>query len=466
MLQLDWDATINLLRQTLPQTQFVNWVKPVEFIRCKENSVVLGVPSRFHEEWLRNNYFSQISQAIRDQCGSELQLEFEILETVKQNVSAADSMRHEPSATALVPTAIRSIPIGLVPKPEPIETPQLPVFHHPFFTVASNQVAAQCAAIFVDGRDLQLNPLVVLSGVGLGKTHLLSQIGTRLHARRPNLRIRFVSAESFTSEMTRHFKSNDLLSFKRKYAEQTDCLLFDNVHELTRRTKTQETLLHIFNDIIARGGYIAFSTAVAPHRLEEFLEPLRSRLLSGMLAEIDFPSHECKISLLEQMAAHNGIVADPMALRTIADKRQNDVRELVGALLRAHLQAKLQDRPLDSSFVSNSDWHPEPPREVITMPEIVSLVEHAFGISRIELTSKSRKGTTVWARQVAMYLARMYTLLPLEEIGKALGRDHATVIHAFRKVTETLETQPTRRYEVEFLKRKLEARVPRPAQAD
>src|SRR4051812_16998705 len=101
MLNLDWDATIDLLRQTLPQTQFVNWVKPVELIRCKENSVVLGVPSRFHEEWVRSHYSSQISQAIRDQCGTDLQLEFEILESGRPAPVLANGPASSPTSISL-----------------------------------------------------------------------------------------------------------------------------------------------------------------------------------------------------------------------------------------------------------------------------------------------------------------------------------------------------------------------------
>ncbi|NBW99531.1 hypothetical protein EBR03_08170, partial [bacterium] len=91
-----------------------------------------------------------------------------------------------------------------------------------------------------------------------------------------------------------------------------------------------------------------------------------------------------------------------------------------------------------------------------------ALVENCFGISKTDLVSKSRKGLIVWARQVAMYLGRRFTLHSLEEIGKFFGRDHATVLYAYEKVSETLREQPTKRYEVEFLMQKLQARMSKP----
>jgi chromosomal replication initiator protein len=136
---------------------------------------------------------------------------------------------------------------------------------------------------------------------------------------------------------------------------------------------------------------------------------------------------------------------------------------MIGSLVRWHLQAKLNNLPLDTQFVSTQAPQ-EPHREAVNMQEIVGLVETTFGVSRTELISKSRKGKVNWARQVAMYLARMHTLLPLEEIGKTFGRDHATVIYAFQRVQESIAEQPTKRYEVEFLRRKLQARTPRALQ--
>jgi chromosomal replication initiator protein len=256
-------------------------------------------------------------------------------------------------------------------------------------------------------------------------------------------------------------KSNDLMAFKKIYTQETDILLFDDVHSLENRIKTQEVLLHVFNDIVARGGRIAFTTTVTPQRLNGFIDPLKSRLTSGVTAEIKPLSFEEKVEVLGRFAAHNQIPIEGPALRSLADRGQKDIRELIGTLLRLHLQSKLENRAFSEAFVAEEAIGYEAPREAVTMAEIVSLVEHHLGVPRTELVSKSRKGATTWARQVAMYLARTGTLLSLEEIGKTFDRDHATVIHAFERVKETISSQPTRKYEVEYLKRKLQSRSPR-----
>ena len=145
----------------------------------------------------------------------------------------------------------------------------------------------------------------------------------------------------------------------------------------------------------------------------------------------------------------------------MANGGQKDVRELMGSLLKLHIQASLQNRELDEDFLSQQGTNPhEGRRENVSLDDIIALMEHNLNINRTEMQSKSRKSDVNWARQVAMYLARRYTLLSLQEIGKTFGRDHATVSHAFDKVKQAMETKPAARFAVEFLTKKLEARSP------
>jgi chromosomal replication initiator protein len=250
-------------------------------------------------------------------------------------------------------------------------------------------------------------------------------------------------------------------NYQRFYRDEVDVLLFEDLQGLAGRRATQEALLHIYNEILSRGGKVVFASSVLPTKLGEFLEPLRSRLLSGVSADIKSPSYEEKVALLSLLAQQNQISVEEPFLRILADQGHRDIRELLGVFLRLHLQARIENKTLDSRFLAREGVSFEAPQQAISLNEIISLVEHSFGISKTELISKSRKGVIAWARQVAMYLGRRFTLLSLEEIGKNFGRDHATVLYAYDKVSETLRLHPSRKYEVEFLVSKLQARVPR-----
>ncbi len=465
MHQLDWNLAIGQLKEVLPPTQFQNWVKPVLFLRRGEKSVVLGVPSRFHEEWVRVHYGRQITDALKKQTGADLQLEFELIE--EENLKAAE---------VVVPTARPALRIvggtAAVPPPAKQELseadyrpafdldPGLPNIGTPFMEMGFNRMALEFSRHFSKIGKLSFPCLTVVGCVGMGKTHLLAEIGLMFQNSHPSARVRYVSAECFGGEYVRALKSQSLPDFKWKYA-QLDCLLFDDLH-LFSGPKFQEALLFIYNEITNRGGRVAFGTALPIHRLKDIIEPLRSRLQSSMMAEIRLPNYEERVELLGRACEQNRIPVEGTVLRRLAGQGQRDVRELIGTLLQLHLKSTISQQSLDESFeVHEREQIEQPAKDPITLNEIVALVEHNFAVSRTELCSKTRKGGPTWARQVAMYLARTYTKLPLEEIGAHFGRDHATVVHSFQKVNDAVESHPQKRYQVEFLKKKLQARSPR-----
>jgi chromosomal replication initiator protein len=471
---LDWKATLDVMRESVPQTQFQNWLDPLELLRSDDKTICLGVPSRFHETWIRSHYASKLHDIIRDQTGSSLQLEFEILKDQGPTVPSAPSSEPPPTSA---PRPLPQRPnLRIVDghtenhaaegeetfSPE-VERATLPPFPNLFLDAGFNNVAVQCAKIFTEGKDWQLSTFVIYAGVGMGKTHLLSDMGREIQKKQPSTRIRYVTAEAFTNEMVMSYKNDSNRHFKTKYQDKTDVLLFDDIHSLSNRSRTQEQLLHIFNEITSRGGRVAFTSSVPLQRLEGFIDPLKSRLLSCVMAEIKQPSFDEKVELLGRICYHNQMGIAPEVIRTLADRGHRDVRELVGSLFRIHLQARLENRTLDASFLAREGWIRESQRQVITMEEIVSLVEHNYAVSRTDLMSKGRKSSVAWARQVAMYLGRKFTQLSLEQIGKAFGRDHATAIYAFDKVIEMMKEHPTKQYEVEFLVQKLQARAPKPA---
>jgi len=469
MSQLDWNATIHSVRESISQTQFKNWLEPLAYLRSDHQAVVLGVPSRFHEDWVKQHYGALLKKIIHKQCGTELQLEFEILSSNADATASVEQPTRQKLGIETPPTfkpALRLL-TSTTPDDEsdsqpffPPPKPQLPSFKHPYFEVAFNRIAHQFAQAFAEGTQPHLNPYIISGGVGSGKSHLLSLIGEKVLELNPNATVRYISAESFTGEMVQGFKTNQSMAFKQKYRFETTVLLFDDIQVLSGRLRTQEEVLHILNEMTVSGCRVAFTCSVPIHRLENFIEPLKSRLLSAVVGEIKTPTFEDRVELLSLTAHHSQIDTDDTTLRTLADHGQKNVRELIGTLFRVHLQAQLENRPLDTSFLASEDCTPPPQKQAITMSEILALVEHNFGIAREEIVSKSRKGVTTWARQVAMYLARHHTLHSLEEIGKTLGRDHATVIHAFQKVKEAMEAHPQKKYEVEFLQQKLRSQSP------
>lgn len=466
-----WESTLKTIQEEIPAPQFQRWFKQLSFLRQEQETIYLGVPSRFHQDWLSTHYREQLNRAISRNFGNPLQLEFEVL-LEDSNLEASHSLTlpvipvQKPQLRVLDGGG-QSLPSKTEINPATEDSPashfdsQIPQFSSEFFELDFNRLCFQYCGLFVQGNNPSLNPLFISSGIGMGKTHLLSLIGKELQKNSPHLKVRYTSSEKFTNEMYKSWNDKSGPNYQRFYRDEVDVLLFDDLQGLAGRRATQEALLHIYNEILSRGGKVVFASAVPPHKLGDFLEPLRSRLISGVSAEIKSPLYDEKVALLSLLAQQNRISVEEPVLRILADQGHRDIRELLGVFLRLHLQAKIENKSLDSRFLAGEGVSLEAPKQAITLAEITSLVEHSFGVSKNDLVSKSRKGVIAWARQVAMYLGRRFTLLSLEEIGKSFGRDHATVLYAYEKVSETLRLHPSRKYEVEFLIDKLQARVPR-----
>jgi len=461
-----WESTLQTLQEVVPPPQFQRWFKQISFLRQQEQTITLGVPSPFHQDWLSTHYLDTLNRAITKHYGNSIQLEFEVIledSNIEASSSPVFSIPPQTKPQLRVVEGGGASSLSEIPQHElPIEefSSQIPSFPGAFFELEFNRLSYQYCKLFVLGNTPSLNPLFISGGVGMGKTHLLANLGSDLLAQNAQLKIRYTNAEKFTNEMFKSWNDKSGPNYQKFYRDGVDILLFDDLQGLNGRRATQEALLHIYNEILSRGGRVVFTSSVAPQKLGEFIEPLRSRLFSGVYSEIKQPSYDEKVSLLSLLAQQNQIPVDETVLRILADQGHRDIRELLGVFLRLHLQSRLEKTSLDSHFLAREGVSFEAPSQAITLAEIVALVENSFGISREELKSKSRKGVVAWARQVAMYLSRRFTLLSLQEIGGFFGRDHATVLYAYDKVSETIRLQPSKQYEVEYLLKKLQARIP------
>lgn len=463
-----WESTLKYIQKEISPPQFDRWFKEVSFVKQEARTLTLRVPSRFHQDWLNTHYKNHIDKAIEFHFGESLQLEFEVL-LEAENVQASQSNLELKESIRPQLRVVEGGPLETIQTPsesKPIEfpdcfNPQIPHFPSPFFELDFNRLAFQYCGLFCEGSNSHLNPLIIQGGVGMGKTHLLGMLGKALKEKYPQLTVRYTHAEKFTQEIFKSWNDKQGPNYQSFYREQVDILLFDDLQQLSGRKATQEALLHIYNEILSRGGRVVFTSGQSLQKLTDFIEPLRSRLFSGVSSEIKQPSYEDRVTLLSLLAQQNQIPVEESVLRVLADQGYRDIRELLGTLVRLHLQASLEKKPLNGNFLAKEGVSLEAPQAAIQLPEIIALVEQSFGISKQELISKSRKGLIVWARQVAMYLGRRFTLLSLDQIGKAFERDHATVLYAYDKVVETLQRQPSKKYEVEFLIQKLQKRLPR-----
>ena len=354
---------------------------------------------------------------------------------------------------------------GLRPTGEgPAERSLNPRYRFEQFIIGRGNHLAHAAALAVAENPGQAyNPLFLYAPPGMGKTHLLHAIGNYVSDYSPGAVIRLATAESFTNHFIAALNARGLEEFKRSY-RGADVLLLDDVQFLASKAKTEEEFFHTFNALYENGRQLVLTCDRLPRALTAIEQRLRERFEAGLVAEITPPDHATRVAILHKRAALDNIeIAAPEVLEMIADRVVDNIRALEGALIRVvafhsltrqPIDPKLTAEVLDAMYPIAPDRRPGSrpsagPHELArrglsqppTIAEIQMTVAGRFGLTVEQLVSSSRTAKVNWPRQLAIQLARDLTGASLLAIGREFGgRNHATVLHACKRVSDRLKT--------------------------
>jgi chromosomal replication initiator protein len=314
------------------------------------------------------------------------------------------------------------------------------------FIIGDGNRLAHAAALAVAEMPGQAyNPLYLCGRPGLGKTHLLHAIGNYVARFGGGLTVHYATVETFTNEfLSAIHRGGSTEAFKARF-RHNDVLLIDDVQFLAAKARTEEEFFHTFNALYDAGAQLVFTSDRPPVDLVSVEERLRERFASGLVCELRRPDLVTRLTILRKRAVHDGIPADSGALEVVAERIDDNVRALEGALIRIVAFASLTGRQVTSHLageVLDGLYGRAKPR-VRTVEDVQAAACDAFGISLEELVSASRSPRVTWPRQVAMYLARELTDQSLPAIGRAFGdRDHTTVMHACKRTAERMAGDP------------------------
>jgi chromosomal replication initiator protein len=338
------------------------------------------------------------------------------------------------------------------------------------FVIGDSNRLAHAAALTVAELPAQAyNPLFICGPPGVGKTHLLSSIAGLLLSHNPGLAVRCTTGEAFTNEFLGALSGGRTDNFKTSF-RQVDVLLLDDVQFLERKTKTEEEFFHTFNALYDAGRQVVLTSDRPPHDLQALEDRLRERFEAGLVADIKPPELATRLAILRKRAHHDHIeLEDHDALRVIAERVTQNVRALEGALIRVVAFSSLTGRPLSVELAKEvlDGLYPPAAQAERRSPRSVADIQAAacehFGLSSDELLSSARTARIAWPRQVAMYLARELTGESLPAIGRHFGgRDHTTVLHAWRRTTARMAADEASREAVEKLCSLLAREHPQP----
>jgi chromosomal replication initiator protein len=417
-LEAIWGRVREELATTMPLSTFRLWVEPLRAVSAHGPTLYLSAPESVRA-WVERRYAARLVAALRHQTSGLTEIGF---------------VAGEQDAAAGTPAASFET--------QPVD----PAHTFDRFVIGPGNRLAHAAGLAVAELPGEAyNPLFLHGPPGLGKTHLLGAIAQYLRENHPELTVHHTTAERFTSEFVAALRSEGPERFKRRYRE-LDALLIDDVQVLEGKARTEEEFVHTFNALFAAGKQIVLSSDRPPAALSRLEERLRDRFAWGLCVELDPPDLRTRIALLWRMASRSSAALDdPLVLREIATRAPANVRLLEGAMTRVVALASVLSEPISTPLVGRALKSSGGSAPVVDRPgeTTVAAIQEAVAVvldvSREELVSAKRTPRVARARQLAMYLTREMTPLSLAQIAREFDRDHSTVLHAIRSVSERLE---------------------------
>ncbi len=410
------------------------WLEPAVPIALDDDRLIVGAPDQFAVEWNESKHAGLLARAAERVLGRPTAVVFRVQE----------DRQHRPQMDFFVaPRDASHATVG----PTGPTTPLNERYTFESFVIGkSNELAAAAAHAVSEAPGKTYNPLFIYGATGLGKTHLMQAIAHAVLLKDSSIRVVYLSAEQFLNEVIESMTARTTAEFRRRYRENVDLFLMDDVHFLAGKERTQEEFFHTFNALFEARKQIVLTSDRAPKEIPGLEDRLVSRFQWGMAADIGHPDLEHRVAILRKKAQqdHLELTIPDDVLRFIAEHVRSSVRELEGCIIKLLLFASLKNREITielarealSDKIRQGDdrgGHQAPATPSID--RVQEVVARRWGVTPEGLRSKARTKTLTVPRQVAMYLARDMLGMQLVEIGQAFGgRDHSTVIHSVDKV--------------------------------
>ena len=449
-----WENCLKVIRDNVPFISFRTWFEPIVPIKLEKDILTIQVPSPFFYEYLEEQYIDILRKVLRKELGSGAKLEYSVVidnnhnmnkpYTVKLPTNQNNNLKNRPLTANFQDEATIKNPF-VIPGIQKLNIdPQLKqdnTFEN-FVEGECNRLARSASyAVAQKPGGTAFNPLMLFGGNGLGKTHLAQAIGIEVKERYPEKIVLYVDANKFQtqfSEATRNNTRNDFLHFY----QMIDVLILDDVHDFAGKEKTQDTFFHIFNHLHQTGKQLILTSDKPPIELKGLEQRLLSRFKWGLTADLQVPDFETRMNILRRKTYKDGIEIPEEVLEYIASHIATNVRELEGALVSLLAQSTLNKKEitLELAIKMINKLVKCTVRE-ITIDFITKTVCSYFNLPVDSLVIKTRKRETVQARQIAMYFSKNMTKSSLAAIGSQIGgKDHATVLHACRTVSNLKDT--------------------------
>jgi chromosomal replication initiator protein len=461
-----WTEAMNQLEEELSEQEFAMWFNRMNYVRSDDTRLVVAVPSSFYRDQVKQRYLPVIEEKLFELSGSKLAIEFEIKKfdsptepsddgngsTTRTAGDASPGSNGSSRAAAQAATATAE-PAPKRKTKRPHENLNREYTFDTFVVGQNNSFAANAAMAIARNPGTAYNPCLVYGGVGLGKTHLIQAIGNAVYNEMDNVKVVYVTAESFTTEFIQAIREKNTHKFKAKY-RYADVLLIDDIHFLQKKSETQEELFHTFNALYDANKQMVFTCDRPVSELRDLTDRLRSRFERGLNVDLQPPSYETRYAILKKKIEAFNLNIPEEAISLICNNVTTNVRDLEAALTKLVAYAELVNKNITVEITRSQlkDVFASPKQSNVTVDLIQRTVADYFNLSTQELKSKKRTRVVAFPRQLAMYITREVTEYSTTEIGLEFGgRDHTTVMHACQRIEARMRTDPTLEPTLQYL---------------
>ncbi len=417
-----WDTTLAELEKTVSSISFDTYVSQLQAVDIVENRIILITQSKLFAETIQDKMREKIRDALKKSNQS-------VTDFVIYVAKDKDEYLKQLSETELETMDTRGSAINRK-------------FTFDSFVVgSSNEFIYAAAKAVAEAPGEAYNPLFIYGGTGLGKTHILMAIANYLRLHSPSTNVLYVTCEQFTNQLIESISKGKGTGadFRKKY-RNVDVLLIDDVQFLAKKQGIQTEFFHTFNELVMQNKQIVMTSDREPKEIEVLEDRLRTRFEGGLLADVQPPDLETRIAILRRKSEEQKCLVDIKVLSYIAEMSDGDIRSLIGKLTKVIFAAKLFERPITIDLVNDAlKESATEEQEELQVEDIINCVCKFYKISKSDLLSKKRNKEFVEPRHVCMYLISEMMSLPLMVIGQKMKRDHASVVHARKKITDQLK---------------------------
>lgn len=466
-----WPLVLEELRSAFSADIFNTWFKNLVPHWNGEDQLTLSTGNEFSAIWLEENYLELLTDRVSQRAGCMVDLAI---------LGAPREVKAEPPVEVpenVVGSSKPRVPVGRIAASGDSDSIQRrnargvkrqKSYINPrntfenFIVGSSNQLAHAAATAVAAEPGHAYNPLFLYGDTGLGKTHLMHAMAHAIQERDPDAVVVYTSCEKFTNKFLKAIRENSLDEFRR-FFRKIDVLLIDDIQFLEGKERTQEEFFHTFNDLFESQRQICLSSDRPANEISKLEARLVSRFQWGMATDIQAPDLETRLAIFKKkaLALGNSHVPDEV-LEFLAQRITRSVRRMEGALMKVVAFSRLTKKPLDIPTTEQlvRDILQEEAQNQISVELIQRKVTDYFDLKIGDMTSKRRPSHIAFPRQIAMYLSRILTDLPLKMIGQAFGgRDHGTVIHACKTVENIMEQDDKVKRNVDYLIKQLNGSV-------